>query len=233
MESRKIILITGTRKGIGRQLAGYYCEKNYTVIGCSRSESDLINDNYKHFLLDVNDEIKVKELFNFIRKTFKKLDVLINNAGTASMNHVMLTPLETVEKIFKTNFSGAFLFCREASKIMSRNKSGRIINLSSVAVDLNLDGEAIYASSKAALVTFTKILAKELSEYGITVNSIGLTPAETDLIKNVPEKKINELLKKLSINRFAKITDITNIIDFLINDDSGFITGQNINLGGV
>jgi len=115
----------------------------------------------------------------------------------------------------------------------NKNKSGRIINLSSVAVDLNLEGEAIYAASKSALVTFTKILAKELSGFGITVNSIGLTPAETDLIKNVPEVKMKRLLERLSINRFANYSDITNVTDFLINDESNFITGQNINLGGV
>jgi len=235
LENKKVILITGTRKGIGRHLSEYYCNKNYTVIGCSRAESDFENSNYKHFILDITDELKVKELFSDIRKNYKKLDILINNAGIASMNHVMLTPLKTVENIFNTNFTGAFLFSREASKIMSKNKnkSGRIINLSSVAVDLNLEGEAIYAASKSALVTFTKILAKELSGFGITVNSIGLTPAETDLIKNVPEVKMKRLLERLSINRFANYSDITNVTDFLINDESNFITGQNINLGGV
>ena len=159
--------------------------------------------------------------------------MLINNAGIASMNHVMLTPSETVNKIFETNFTGTFLFCREAAKLMSKNKSGRIINFSSVAADLAIEGEAIYAASKSAVETFTKILSKELSAFGITANTIGLTPVKTDLIKNVLVVKINNLLEKLTVKRFAEFTDISNVTDFFIREESNFITGQNINLGGV
>lgn len=233
MIDKKVILITGTSKGIGKYLAEYYCSKGHIVTGCSRKDTEIKNDNYTHFSLDVTDEKKVKDLFLHIRNVHKNLDVLINNAGIASMNHVMLTPLETVKKIFDTNFTGTFLFCREAAKIMNRNKSGRIINLSSVAADIGIEGEAVYASSKSAVATFTKILSKELSTFGITVNSIGLTPVNTDLIKNVPPPKISSLLEKLTLKRFAELTDISNVTDFFIREESKFITGQNINLGGV
>ncbi len=233
MKNKKIILITGTSKGIGKYLAEYYCEKDYIVTGCSRNDSEIKNDNYTHFMLDITDEKKVKELFLHIRKSYDRLDVLINNAGIASMNHVMLTPLETVKKIFDTNFNGTFLFCREAAKLMSKNKSGRIINFSSVASDLSVEGEALYAASKSAVVTFTKILSKELSAFGITANTIGLSPVKTGLIKNVPANKINNLLEKLTVKRYAELKDISNVTDFFIRDESNFITGQNINLGGV
>jgi len=233
LELNKTILITGTSKGIGRYLSEYYAGKGFNVIGCSRSKSDLTVENYHHFLTDVTDETKVKEIFTFIRKKFSRLDVLINNAGIASMNHVMLTPIKSVEKIFSVNFTGMFLFCREASKIMSKQKFGRIINLSSVAVKLDLEGEAVYAASKSAVVSFTKVLSKELSEFGITVNSIGLTPVKTDLIKGVPEEKINSLLDKLTLKKFTELRDISNLTDFLIGEESSFITGQNINFGGV
>lgn len=233
MKDKKVILITGTSKGIGKYLAEYYCSKGHTVTGCSRKESEIKNENYSHFSLDVTDEEKVKELFLHIRKNQPGLDVLINNAGIASMNHVMLTPLETVKKILDTNFTGTFLFCREAAKLMRKNNSGRIINFSSVASDLAVEGEAIYASSKSAVVTFTKVLSKELSSMGITVNSIGITPVNTDLIKNVPAGKIDNLLEMLTIKRLAELEDISNVTDFLIREESRFITGQNINLGGV
>jgi 3-oxoacyl-[acyl-carrier protein] reductase len=233
LKKQKIILITGTRKGIGKYLSEYYLAKKFFVIGCSRKEAEIKSSNYKHYIVDVSDEAGTKELFNDVRKNFGYPDVLINNAGIASMNHILLTPLDTVEKIFKTNFFGSFLFCREASKLMKKNKKGRIINLSSVAVSLNLEGEAVYASSKSALETFTKILAKEVSEFGITVNSIELTPVETDLISNVPKEKIEGLLKRLTIKRFTNFEDITNVTDFLIRDESNYITGQIINLGGV
>ncbi|MDQ3019273.1 MAG: SDR family oxidoreductase [Bacteroidota bacterium] len=233
MNNKKVVLITGTRKGIGRHLAEYYLSKSFIVVGCSRKETDFQSENYNHHILDINDEEKVVKLFIDLRKNYERLDILINNAGIASMNHILLTPLSTVENIFKTNFFGSFLFCREAAKIMKKNQQGRIVNLSSVAVKLSLEGEAIYASSKSALETFTKIFAKEVSELGITVNSIGLTPVETDLILNVPKEKIKELLGRLTIKRFTNFEDITNIIDFLIKEESNYITGQNINLGGV
>ncbi len=183
--------------------------------------------------MDVANEKDVKQLFGKIRKDYGTLDVLINNAGIASMNHILLTPAETVEKIFRTNFLGSFLFSRESAKIMKKNKKGRIINLSSIAVKLDLEGEAVYASSKAALESFTRIFSKEVSEFGITVNSIGLTPVETDLISNIPEEKIGLLLDRLTIRRLTKFKDISNLTDFLIKKESEYITGQNINFGGV
>jgi len=127
------MLITGTRKGIGKYLVEYYTQKGYLVIGCSRQEVDYDIDNYRHFVLDVSDEMSVKQMFMEIRKTYKKLDVLINNAGIASMNHILLTPLQTVKDIFNTNFVGTFLFCREAAKLMQRHNYGRIVNFITIA----------------------------------------------------------------------------------------------------
>jgi len=231
--NNKIILITGTRKGIGCYLANYYLNNNCIVIGCSRGDSDIKNKNYKHFTLDVSNEKDVKKMFSYIRKNYKRLDVLINNAGIASMNHLLLTPLKTIQKILTTNVVGSFLFCREASKIMKKNSFGRIINFSTVATPLKLEGESVYAASKAAIVNLTQILAFELADFGITVNSVGPTPVKTDLIRSVPEEKIEALLSRQAITRFGKFEDISNAIDFFIKHESDFITGQNIYLGGI
>jgi 3-oxoacyl-[acyl-carrier protein] reductase len=149
------------------------------------------------------------------------------------MNHVVLTPLETAKRIFDTNFFGSFIFCREAIKIMSKNKYGRIVNFSTVAVKLELEGEAIYASSKAAVEMLTKIMAKEIADFNITINAIAPTPVKTDLIKSVPEDKINKLLSSQAIKRFGEFKDITNCIDFFIKPESDFITGQVLYLGGI
>jgi 3-oxoacyl-[acyl-carrier protein] reductase len=229
----KKILITGTSKGIGRYLAEYFINKGNYVIGCSRSDFDLNNNNYKHYSLSVNDESNVKKMFNEIRNDYGSIDVLINNAGIASMNHSLLTEIETVKKILDTNLVGTFLFCREGAKIMQKNKFGRIINFSSVAVPLNLEGEAIYAASKAAVVSLTKILSKEFASFGITVNALGPTPIKTDLIKSVPDAKIKKLIDGQAIKRFGSFEDTTNVIDFFINEKSDFITGQIIYLGGL
>ena len=231
--NKRVMVITGTRKGIGRYLSEYYLEKGFIVIGCSRSESDLTHENYEHFCLDIADEKAVKKMISAISKKYGKIDYLINNAGIASMNHSLLTPLSVVEKIFKTNVFGTFLFCREAAKIMSKNKFGKIINFSTIGVPFRLEGEAIYTASKAAIEMLTKILAKEFSNMNITVNAVAPTPAETDLIKNVPSNKIQNLLNKQAIKRFSKYGDILNVIEFFINQKSEMISGQIIYLGGI
>tara|TARA_B100000242_G_C43006918_1_gene467983 strand:- start:257 stop:949 length:693 start_codon:yes stop_codon:yes gene_type:complete len=229
----QITLITGSRKGIGKHLAKHYIQKGNIVIGCSRSDVDWQLDNYHHFLADVRDEKSVKKMFAKIRKDFGKLDNLINNAGIASMNHSLLTPVSIVSKVFDTNFLGTFIFCREAAKLMQKNKYGRIINFTTVAVPMKLKGEAIYASSKSAVITLTEVLAKEFADYGITVNAVGPTPVDTDLIRAVPKDKIENLLEKQTIKRFGKFEDVANITDFYLRVESDFVTGQTIYLGGL
>ena len=228
----KIYLITGDRKGIGRSLTEYYLSLGNVVIGCSRTGSDLKHNNYEHLICDVGDDKSVKSLTSLIRKKYKRLDVLINNAGMASMNHLLTTPTITFDKLIHTNLKGTFLFTSECSKVMRRN-GGSIINFSTVASPLNLEGEAIYASSKAAVEKLTKISAHELSPFNIRVNCIGPTPVYTDLIKAVPKNKIEELLSRQAIKRLGTFNDIKNVIDFYSSDKSDFITGQILYLGGV
>lgn len=233
MKNSKIILITGSRKGIGRYLVKHYLSLGHCIIGCSRKSVSVNNKNYQHFCLDICDEKQVLKMFNEVREKFGTIDILINNAGIASMNHSLLTSLSTVQKVLQTNILGTFLFCRESAKLMQKNKYGRIVNFTTVAAPLKLEGEAIYASSKAAVASLTEILARELSSIGITVNAIGPTPIKTDLIAGVPENKIEKLLKRQAIKRYGHFEDISNVIDFFIKPESNFITGQTIYLGGV
>ena len=233
MIDRPVTLITGTRKGIGKYLVEYYVGKGHAVIGCSRSEADWELPGYHHVLCDVSNEQSVRSMMSTVREKYGRLDHLINNAGIASMNHSMLTPLSTVEDIFGTNVIGTFLFCREASKLMARRKIGRIINFTTVATPLKLEGEAVYAASKAAICSFTEVLARELAPFNITVNAIGPTPIETDLIKSVPKDKMERLLARQAIPRFGQFSDVSNVIDFYLQESSNCITGQNLYLGGV
>lgn len=227
------ICITGTSKGIGRGLALFYLNKGKIVFGCSRSKSTIIdNANYFHFEADISDENDVKNFTRYIRES-GGVDVLINNAGVASMNHIMLTPKSSLTKVISANFIGTFLMIREISKIMIKKKYGRIINFSTIAVPLNLAGEAIYASSKAAIEQLTKNAAKELGEYGITVNCIGPTPIPTDMIAVVPKNKINDIINHQIVKRIGHLDDVTNVLDFMISEKSNFITSQIIYLGGI
>src|SRR5438034_6749648 len=169
-ENPQVVLITGTRKGIGRHLAHHYAAKGMMTVGCSRQPADFAMGNYEHVLADVTDETQVRAMLSAVQRRYGRLDVLINNAGVASMNHALLTPTETVRKILETNFTATFVLCREAVRFMRRHGSGRIVNMGTVAVPMNIEGEAVYAASKSAVVTLTKILAKELAPFNITCN---------------------------------------------------------------
>jgi 3-oxoacyl-[acyl-carrier protein] reductase len=233
MDDTPVMLITGARKGIGRHMVEYYLEKGFRLIGCSRGESDYARSGYEHFCLDVCDESAVAKMFTSIRRTYGRLDVLINNAGIASMNHALLTPTATVRRLVETNLVGAFTMCREAAKLMQRRRFGRIINFSTAAVALRLEGEAVYAASKAALEMLTKVLAKEFADFGITVNVVAPTITDTDLVRGVPSDRIDAVIQRQAIRRKGEFRDVVNVTDFFIQRSSDFISGQTIYLGGV
>ena len=126
---------------------------------------------------------------------------------------------------------GTFVVAREGAKLMKGG--GRIVNFATVATPLDLEGEAIYAASKAAVESLTRVMARELAAMQITVNAVGPTPVETDLVKNVPPAKMQALLQRQAIPRFGVLADVINVIDFFLRDESAFVTGQTIFLGGV
>ena len=229
----KTIVITGTRKGIGKEMAEHYLAEGWQVVGCSRGEGSIDHAHYQHFALDVSDEDAVIAMARTIKASHGKVDALLNNAGIASMNHALLTPASTVNRILQTNVVGTFLFCREMSKLMRSTNNGRIINFTTVAHPLNLEGEAIYAASKAAVESLTRILARELAELKITVNAIGPTPIETDLIRGVPQEKMDALLARQALGRMGEVRDVINAVDFYLREESDFITGQVLYLGGI
>ncbi|MEO5989766.1 MAG: SDR family oxidoreductase [Candidatus Eisenbacteria bacterium] len=234
MTKGRTVVITGTRKGIGRYLAEHYVRLGCQVVGCSRVAPDWTLEGYEHHQADVTDERSIQAMFHSVEHRHGGLDVLINNAGIASMNHALLTPMRTAENIFATNVLGTFLCCREAARLMVRGKRhGRIVNFATVATPLRLEGEALYAASKAAVANLTEVLAREFAPFSITVNAVGPTPVATDLIRSVPKAKIGALLQRQAIHRLGTMEDISNVIDFFIRPESDFVTGQVIYLGGV
>ncbi|MGF1453073.1 MAG: SDR family NAD(P)-dependent oxidoreductase [Opitutales bacterium] len=232
-EPERSVFITGARKGLGRAAAEHYLARGCRVAGCSRRASDLTHERYTHFIADVVDEKTLTAALRDFAKAAGRLDVLVNNAGIAAMNALVLTPGSSARKVLETNTLGAFHALREAGKIMMRQRRGRIVNFSTVAAGLDLEGEAIYAASKAAVESLTRIAAREFGAYGITVNAVAPTPVATDLIKLVPSDKIDALVQRQAIPRLGTFVDVLNVIDFFAAEASDFITGQVIYLGGV
>ncbi len=228
-----VALVTGASRGIGRDLAGRLVSKGYQVVGCSRSESDLELDGYHHKQVDVRDEEAVKTLVSWIGSEFGSLYAVINNAGAASMNHAFLTPDSTVEKLLSTNVRGTFTVSREAAKLMRTAKQGRIVNISTIAVPLRLDGQAAYVAAKAAVERMSQVLAQEFGPFGITVNVVGPTPIDTDMTRGVPKKKMEALINRFAIRRMGTFEDVANVVDFFLRPESEAVTGQILYLGGV
>lgn len=228
-----VFIVTGTRKGIGRHLAERYLAKGHRVAGCSRKPAGIEHEGYVHFELDVSDEKAVIAMVRDVKRRFGKVDVLLNNAGVAAMNHLITTPLSAVRDTFATNVFGSFLFLRETAKVMMSARNGSIVNFSTVAVPLRLEGEAAYAASKAAIVSLTEIAARELAPFGIRVNAVGPTPVLTDLVRDVPKEKLDALVKRQAIPRMGDYDDVANVVDFFIDERSRFVTGQTLYLGGV
>lgn len=229
----KVILITGASRGIGNGLFHYYLQRDYCVVGWSRQRATTPNIGVVlSQSVDVTDAYAIKSALAGVVKKFGRIDVLINNAGVASMNHSFLMPTGTAQNILNTNVLGTFLCSREVAKIMSRHGGGKIVNFSSFAVPFKLEGEAMYAASKAAVESLTEILSKEYDQYNIQVNAVAPPAIKTDLIKGVPQDKMDKLLQRQTMHRYGTILEVARVIDFLIDDDT-MVTGQTIYMGGV
>jgi 3-oxoacyl-[acyl-carrier protein] reductase len=232
VEYNKVILITGSSRGIGRYLVERFANRGWTVFGCSRKPMEYTHDRYTHFEVDVADEKAVVRMFSEIRRTKANLYALINNAGAAALNHALTTPLTSMEKMFRVNAIGTMLCSREAAKQMLLRGKGRIINFLTIAYVYNLEGESAYVAAKAAVEAYTRVLSRELGAKGITVNAVAPNPIKTDLIAGVPEDKIQRIIKRQAIPRYGTCDDVGRVIDFYLDPENNFITGQTIYLGG-
>src|SRR3954463_1251985 len=232
------VLITGASRGIGEGLPAHSLPPaprvaaGDRVIGCGRSPSAIAHERYRHVVVDVTDPEAVEGLLREVKQSLKTLDVLINNAGVAGMNAIALTPLSAARRMVETNFLAPFNLTREALRLMRRSAAARIVNISTVAVPLRLEGEAVYAASKSALETFTRIAARELAPFGITCNAVGPCPIKTRLTAGVPDAKIQALIDRQAIRRWGVPEDVVNVVDFFLRPESGMVTGQVVYLGG-
>lgn len=223
------VIVTGASRGLGRHCAMSLHERGYRVIGISRSAKS--DTPYEIRSADVSDSSSLSKALGDLKRD-KSVYALVNAAGIASMNLVITTPAETVQKIINTNLVGTILACQLVAPAMIRRGSGRIINFSTLGVPLAIKGEAIYIASKAGVEGFSRAFAREMSPHGVTVNTIAPGPIDTALIEKVPRDKIDAVVSRQIIERQAEPADVWNIVSLLLSPESSMISGETIHVGG-
>ena len=185
-------LITGTSQGLGRALAERLLADGWTVHGFARGKQTITHAHFHGQAVDVTDEAAVRAAVATVAEA-GRLDLLVNNAGAASMNALLLTPGETAERLMRVNYLGAFHCLQAVGKVMVRQRAGRIITVTTVAVPLSLEGEAAYVASKAAVEALTKVAGKELAPAGVIVSAVGFGPIDTALTRGVPKPALAKI----------------------------------------
>lgn len=232
--SGKIVLVTGSRRGVGRLLTEHFLLQGAQVIGLNRhADEDWQQSGYTPMVVDIADTQSVANGFAQIRKQFGSVDIVINNAAVLTSQYAMIMPADAARSMLETNILGTFLVSREAAKLMRKGKWGRIINIGSMATCLEPMGDSVYAASKAAISTLANVMAKEFAALNITCNTLGITAIATDMLGQLPKDKIDAVVASLPLSRYATPDDIFNVIDFFASDRSGYITAQTVFLGGV
>lgn len=225
-----MIIITGASRGLGKAISERLKKKGEEVIGLSRSkETSRPND----IQCDVGNYLSVKQAAKEIKAMKKTVKAFINAAGIASMNMAVTTDQSTVQKLIQTNLLGTIYCCQLFAPIMIRQKQGIFINFSTIAVELGLKGESVYAASKAGVELFSKIFAKENSDFNIRVNCIAPGPINTDLLKGITEMQIKKITSQQIINKQFEKSDICDLVELLLDKKASSLSGQVLNVGGV
>lgn len=241
----KTAVITGCNKGIGKATLIRFAEEEAEIIACTRKKDEnflkFCSEMEKKFhvkiyniFFDLENSEEVKSAVDEIKKKVNKIDILVNNAGIIQTSLFQMTKIEDVKKIFEVNFFSVFLFSQFMVKLMIKNKSqSSIINISSSAAIEGNQGRSAYASSKSALLTLSKVMSKELSNFNIRVNVIapGLTNTEM-MTKSTAEKYLKETIDRISLKRVGEPNEIANAAVFLASDLSSYVTGQVLSVDG-
>ncbi|MGE8025025.1 3-oxoacyl-ACP reductase FabG [Staphylococcus pasteuri] len=233
----EIALVTGGVKGIGKSVSIKLQEKGYKVYATYNKSINKANEleskylNIKTIQLDITDN---KEVQNVIKKIYTlegKIDCLVNNAGTINDGYFLMMSNNKWNNVINTNLNGTFNVLKTTLKYMKVKKSGRVVNISSTSGVSGQVGQANYSASKGAIITLTKTLAKELAGDNIRINSVSPGFIETEMTSKLPNK---EILKEeyIPMKRFGKTEEVANVVEFLLSENSSYITGKNISIDG-
>lgn len=238
----KIALITGAAKGIGRAIAEKFAMESASLVLNYRTYNDglkELEEKLKGFGVEVllvqGDVKNYSDAENMVKaaiEKFGRIDILVNNAGITKDNLLMRMSLEDFDDVLEVNLKGAFNLIKAGVPHMIKQKSGRIINISSVIGLIGNAGQANYAASKAGLIGLTKSVAKEVASRNITVNAIAPGYIVTDMTEKLPEKIKEKMMELIPLKRLGNPEDVANLAAFLASDMASYITGQVINVDG-
>ena len=234
----QVVLVTGAGQGMGQEIVQHFAKAGASVAALDIN-SDAVNETISLLPSDkaigltanIADSHSVKDAIDNVVAKFGRLDVIINCAGVGSFDTFLETPDEHWDKVIGVNLNGTFYCCREAGKVMAKQGSGSIINISSTAA-LTGEGPSHYCSSKAGVMGLTRSISRELASHGIRVNTIIPGPTNTPMMADVPDEWTQKMIDDIPLGRMGESIDIAKVASFLACDDSGFITGQNIAVNG-
>lgn len=239
----KVCLITGAGKGIGKAIAERFAEAGGIVYANARTEgaledwaetlSDRYNTQVVPVYFDVTDDSKTKQTIVKIKKEHGRLDVLVNNAGLVSYEYLSMIDFDHLRQMFEVNVVATIKLIQLASKLMRRQKSGSIINISSIVGDKGVSGQLGYSATKGAVIALTKSAAKELAPLNIRVNSVAPGMVGTERLKEVFEEKFQDRLKDVGLGRLAEPSEIADACLYLGSDLSTYVTGQILAVDGI
>ena len=238
----KTALVTGASRGIGAAIAKKLAARGFMVIinyGHSSAAAEEVKNQIEQaggqaVLMqgDVSSGDDVDRMFKDIKKTWGRLDVLVNNAGINRDTLLVRMKEDQWDAVLSTDLKSVFFTTKAAASLMMRQRSGSIINIASVVGITGNAGQANYAAAKAGVIGFTKSAAKELAARGIRVNAIAPGFIETDMTDAIPEKIREGMLETIPLRRGGKAEDVANAVAFLASDDAGYITGQVLKVDG-
>jgi len=234
-------IVTGGTRGIGKAIAAELAQKGVNLVVAARTLEtahevavSLSTRDVKvlGMKLDVSNAKEVEKVFEATRKEFGRVDILVNNAGITKDGLLMRMSEDAWDAVMDINLKGVFLCSREAIKDMTRQRYGRIVNITSVAAFMGNPGQANYSASKAGIVGFTKTVAREYAVRGVTVNAVAPGFIETAMTDVLPVNIKDEMKKLIPLGRFGTVNDVAQAVVFLASPDAGYITGQVIHVNG-